>query len=197
MNGVYGKAATGLQDASWAKNAEVARIGAAGEERMQGLLNSFRAQAAVFHDLRIPITGFKANIDHIVVSGKNVLIIDTKSWQPGFYWTLGGVNRRGAKRVKHTEKDQAWVQRAVSSFLEGTGAKVQTPLVAVFPSRAGKANTSFMRVPGAVVVQAGTITSRIERFIGVRPADDAITSRLMTLVTKAPLHPAAGMEHGF
>lgn len=197
MNGVYGKAGTGLQDTSWAVNADVARAGAVAEERMQGLLDSFRQQAAVFHDLRIPIKGFRANIDHVIVSGRHVLVIDTKNWQPGFYWSLGGVNRRGLTRVKHTEKDQAWVQRALTSFLAGTGATVHTPLVAVFPSRAGRANTTFMRVPGATVVPAETITHRVERFIGVKPSDDAITRKLTTLVTKAPLRPVAGMEHGF
>ena len=197
MNGVYGKAGTGLKNTSWAVNADVARIGAAGEERMQGLLDSFRLQAAVFHDLRIPIPGFKANIDHVIVSGRDVLVIDTKNWMPGFYWSLGGTNRRGLKRVKYTEKDQAWVQRALTTFLAGTGAKVRTPIVAVFPSREGKANTTFMRVPGATVVPAGSITGHVERFIGVKPSDDAITSRLMTLVTNSPLRPAAGMEHGF
>ena len=39
-------------------------------------------KAAVLHDLRIPIPGFKANIDHAVVSGRSVLLIDSKMWKP-------------------------------------------------------------------------------------------------------------------
>ncbi|OOP59265.1 hypothetical protein BMF89_21285 [Arthrobacter sp. SRS-W-1-2016] len=49
------------------------------------MLNGFGKKAAVLHDLRIPLPGFKANIDHAIVSGKSVLLIDSKMWKPGFY----------------------------------------------------------------------------------------------------------------
>lgn len=73
MNGIYGRAATGLQDSSWAVNDGVAKVGAKGEQKTEVLLNGFGKKAAVLHDLRIPIPGFKANVDHAVVSGKSVL----------------------------------------------------------------------------------------------------------------------------
>ncbi|MEN8584697.1 nuclease-related domain-containing protein [Burkholderia sp. RS01] len=56
-------------------NESVAKIGAKGEQKTEVLLNSFGKNAAVLHDLRIPIPGFKANVDHAVVSGKSVLLI--------------------------------------------------------------------------------------------------------------------------
>ncbi|WP_454698237.1 nuclease-related domain-containing protein [Arthrobacter humicola] len=70
MNGFYGRAATGLQDSSWAVNKNVARIGTKGEQKTEALLNGFGKKAAVLHDLRIPIPGFKASVDHAIVSGK-------------------------------------------------------------------------------------------------------------------------------
>lgn len=85
-SGVYGRAAAGLQDTSRAVNENVAKIGAKSEQKTEVLLNGFAKKAAVLHDLRIPLPGFKANIDHAVVSGKSVPLIDFKMWKPGFYW---------------------------------------------------------------------------------------------------------------
>jgi hypothetical protein len=47
MNGIYGRAATGLQDSSWAVNDSVAKIGARGEQKTETLLNGFGKKAAV------------------------------------------------------------------------------------------------------------------------------------------------------
>src|SRR3954453_8392557 len=98
-NGIYGTAAAGLNNAAWARNQDVADIGAAGEKRTAQILDGFAGKAAILHDLRIPIPGISANIDHVVVSGRRVLILDSKVWKPGIYWSLGGANRRGFERV--------------------------------------------------------------------------------------------------
>lgn len=194
MNGIYGRAATGLQDASWAKNAEVARIGATGETRTASELAVFGNQAAVFHDLRVPIPGFKSNIDHIVVTGKKVLLIDTKVWKPGIYWTLFGSSRRGLERVKHVDKGQDWLIRAMETFLAGTGAKVSKVNIAVWPSGAGNVNTAFLKIPGVNVMPAAEIRRFVERNLTPGPSDDVITTRLRTLVTGPPLRRAAGSD---
>lgn len=187
MNGIYGHAATGLRDAGWAVNEQVARIGASGEQKTAGVLDGFAARAAVLHDLRVPIPGFRSNIDHIVVSGKRVLIIDSKVWKPGFYWTLFGVNRRGFERVDHTAKDQSYVHRAMAGYLKGTGAKIGKPVVAVWPSRQGHPVTSWLlTVPGAHVVPAAGLASLVKDFTGKAPADPVIVNRLRELLVRQP-----------
>lgn len=185
MNGIYGRAATGLQDTSWAVNEAVAKMGVKGEKKSEEVLNRFGDHAAVMHDLRIPIPGFKANIDHVIVSGKRVMILDSKMWKPGFYWTLSGTNRRGLEKVPHTAKDQGYVQRAIISHLSGTGAEVGAPKLAVWPSREDKGlNLALLKVPGASVF-AGTALARVvRRFIGRTPADDLIVARLATLLVQ-------------
>lgn len=185
VNGIYGRAATGLQDTSWAVNEAVARMGAKGEKKSEALLNRFGETAAVMHDLRLPIPGFKANIDHIIVSGKRVLILDSKMWKPGFYWTFSGTNRRGREKVPHTAKDQGYIQRAVISHLAGTGAEVGVPKLAVWPSREGqKLSLWLLRVPGAGVIAGTALAGVVGKFIGRRPADDQIVKRLATLLVQ-------------
>lgn len=192
MNGVFGRPATGLKDASWAKNETVARIGASGEVRTAAELDVFGSQAAVFHDLRVPIPNFKSNIDHVVVTGKRVLIIDTKVWKPGFYWTLGAAGRRGLKRFDYLEKDQTWLLEAVERYLAGTGAKIQPVHIAVWPHGPGKVNTTFLKIPGAKVIPASKVRDLVELNLARTPSDHAITSRLRSLVVGPPLRPAAG-----
>lgn len=195
VNGIYGRPATGLKkDSSWAKNEAVARIGASGEVRTAEELNIFSSQAAVFHDLRVPIPKFASNIDHVIVTGKKVLLIDTKVWKPGFYWTLGAAGRRGLKRFDHLEKDQTWLVQAVERYLQGTGAKVLPVHIAVWPHGTGKVNTTFLKIPGAKVVAAAGLRALVERNLERSPSSTEITSRLRTLVVGPPLRPAAGSE---
>ena len=126
MNGIFGRAATGLQDSSWAVNENVAKIGAKGEQKTEALLNGFGKKAAVLHDLRIPIPGFKANIDHAIVSGKSVLLIDSNMWKPGFYWSTLGY-RRGWEKTPHIDKSQEYVAtRATSCHRPGSRAQQAT-----------------------------------------------------------------------
>ncbi|GAA4032867.1 hypothetical protein GCM10023063_15270 [Arthrobacter methylotrophus] len=185
-NGIYGRAATGLQDTSWAVNENVARIGAKGEQKTEGLLNGFAKKAAVLHDLRIPLPGFKANIDHAVVSGKSVLLIDSKMWKPGFYWSMLGY-RRGWEKTPHIGKSQEYVSNAMNAFLQGTGAKVLTPRLVVWSSRDGQPLSTWMlNVPGAEVVNGLRIVPFMRSFVRGGSADPAIVRRLQELLVKAP-----------
>ncbi len=49
--------------------------------------------------------GFKANVDHTIVSGKSVLLIDSKIWKPGFY----GSPQRGQPPCVQTP--QLWLTK--------------------------------------------------------------------------------------
>lgn len=197
MNGSYGRAATGLtNDASFAANAGAAKAGAEGEVKTAAILDGFSLKAAILHDLRVPIPGFKANIDHVVVSGKRVLIIDTKVWKPGFYWTLFGKNRRGTERVPHTEKDLGYIQQSLITHLRGTGAVVSTPHLAIWSSRKNSTPSFWLlRVPGARLLNGEALLGFVKGFIGREAADPVITRKLMELrVRKAP--PAPARTHG-
>jgi hypothetical protein len=186
MNGIYGRAATGLQDTSWAVNENVAKIGAKGEQKTEVLLNGFAKKAAVLHDLRIPIPGFKANIDHAIVSGKSVLLIDSKMWKPGFYWSLLGY-RRGWEKTPHIGKPQEYVSRTMTTFLQGTGARVLTPKLVVWSSRDGQPlSTWLLTVPGAEVVNGLRIVPAVKAFVRGGSADPAIVRKLQELLVKAP-----------
>ena len=133
-----GVAGGGLDNASWAAKASAARVGQAGQRRTANILDSTvsrRGGATVLHDLTIP--GSRANVDHVVVVGRTVWVIDTKVWAPGFYWRVGSRAYRGAERFEPAEKKTTSLAvTRLRSYLErrGVAADFATPTVVVWPS---------------------------------------------------------------
>lgn len=184
---VHGTAGAGLVDAAWAANPTVARIGRDGEIRTARLLEEHRPNnTAVLHDLAVPAAGYTANIDHAVVSGNRVLLIDTKAWRAGRYWTLLGVNRRGWQRFDHARtRAPAMARDRIARMLASRGipAIVVTPLVAVWPSSStGTVNVRWLRMNGCTPITAQTLPRRIRRIIGNRPPDPRVLNALADLV---------------
>lgn len=199
---VLGRAGAGLDNAAWAKNDAVARIGKSGEVKTAAVLDELAHRdggPTVLHDLRIPIPGISANIDHVVVSGRTVHLIDAKVWKPGFYWTLGGRTFRGMSRFAPAEKKtMPMAVDAINRHLSGrrVGAKVARPMLVVWPSSAhGSSSFWAMVSPGARVVDGAAFTARVRRLVGTKPADPAVVTALAPLVNglasrTAPAAPA-------
>lgn len=103
---VYGAPAASLEDAAWTQRT-AARIGAGGELRTAHVLDALAARpggVTVLHDLDIPLPGFAANIDHAVISGRQVTIVDSKVWRAGIYRTRDGVTTRSGKPAPFADK---------------------------------------------------------------------------------------------
>ena len=184
---VHGTAGAGLVDATWAANPTVARIGRDGEIRTARLLNDHRpSDTAVLHDLAVPAAGYTANIDHAVVSGNRVLLIDTKAWRSGRYWTLLGGTRRGWQRFGHADtRTPAMARDRIARMLasRGIAATVLTPLVAVWPSSpTGTVSVRWLRMHGCTPIAANALPRRIRRIIGNHPADPRVLNALTELV---------------
>lgn len=198
---IIGLPGAGLSGAPpWAVNADAARIGQAGELRTAEILDAaaHRQGVTVLHDLRIPIPGITANVDHVVVSGRRVLLVDAKVWRPGVYWTVGGRTFRGLHRFAPAEKKtMQMAARAFRTFLQKRGLRgdIVWPLVVVWPSRAGTFHRALLRVPGARVIPAGQLTRVIARFAGRRPADRRVVDALSALVAAQGTHGRSHHHH--
>lgn len=189
----YGRAAGSLKDASWLSAADqgAARVGASGEQRTATLLDQIASSGAVtvLHDLRVPSSKYKANIDHVVVSGNRVFVIDSKVWKPAFYWTLNGKTRRGLSRFKPAEKQtMVVITNALEAMFAAAGvdAVVETPLLFVWPSsKRDKLTTWALTVPGARVVAGAKVAQVAERLFTGRAgkrADEAVVAQLRALL---------------
>lgn len=184
---VIGRAGTGLEGTpTWAANAEVARHGLTGERKTAEVLLHAVSKApgtVVLHDLAIPIPGFSANIDHALVSGPRVLLIDSKAWAAGFYWTAGGVTRRGL--AKFPPADKRTVELAaerIAGLLDrrAPGAELVRPVVAVWPTR-GRVSMRWAEMPGGDLVPGHQLARRASRFLDA-PADRRVVDALSKLV---------------
>lgn len=197
---VIGSAGVSLDDFhQWGDgDGSAARRGQKGEVRTAAILDPLALKdggPTVLHDLRIPLKGISANIDHAVVAGRNVLLLDTKVWRPGFYWTAGGTSRRGLTPVPHADKQtMVMAAQGVSGFLanQGIKANIVRPVVVVWPSSEAKSlHLWALSFPGANCIPASKMMTR--RGVGSallsRPwkkwvndnADPAIVRALSTL----------------
>lgn len=184
---VIGRAGTGLEGApSWAANAEVVRHGLAGERKTAAVLERAVSKApgtVVLHDLAIPIPGFTANIDHALVSGERVLLIDSKAWAAGFYWTAGGVTRRGL--AKFPPADKRTVELAadrIAGLLDrrAPAATIERSIIVVWPTR-GRVSMRWATMPGGDLVPGHHLARRASQFLDA-PADRGVINVLSKLV---------------
>lgn len=198
-DGVYGRAGGGLdsqaRQATWAANEDVARIGGEGERRTAALLDQYASHEgiAVLHDLFIPTHRITANIDHVVVVGTTIHLIDTKVWKPGRYWTLFGRTRRGWARFPYADKKtMAYAGEDIGFFLQSRGIEdftIARPLLVVWPSSTvGALHLSRLRVPGADAMSGDRFATYAQRHFakrllgGAAPADDRIVAALADLL---------------
>jgi hypothetical protein len=127
---VFGHAGGSLVGASWAANDAVARVGRRAELQSAVVLDRLASRPdgpTVLHDLAIPIPGISANIDHVVVSGQRVLIIDSKGWKPARYWSVGGATFRGFRRFEHAKtRTLGMAHQALTGYLRGRGCPRRT-----------------------------------------------------------------------
>jgi|GEM_PF-1884179 len=173
---VVGTAGASLQRGAktWAANDDVVRVGRTGELLTAVRLGDLAARPggpSVVHDLSMP--GTNANIDHAVVSGRTVTIIDSKTWEPGTYFALFGRVFRGGRRAKHADKAAVAWQRARAAKVVGAAGTVARPVVVVWPSNESRPiNVRWLRLRGVKIVAGPSLTmGRLARLTGSRSAD--------------------------
>lgn len=175
-----------LRDASWAVSQRAARVGRAAETRTGEVLADLahaEGGPTVLHDLDVPVRGSRANIDHVVVAGTTVLIVDSKAWKPGFYWSALGRSFRGVSRFAPAEKGTMGFLRDALARHLGDRATVVEPVVAVWPSSGDAAPRLWaLRVPSARVVRATRLRRAVRRALPRKPADPRVVAALARLV---------------
>lgn len=171
-------------------------IGAVAERGTGRLLKKAPTGVQVLHDLTIP--GSRANIDHAVITGTTVLLIDTKAWQPGWYITLFGTTWRKWKPWKDAKgknpADKLTMQLAAERIGPKLPANTQLRSVIVVHSskKSGTCRISLYRPKAA---KAWT-PAKLERWVSglSEPADPAITQALLRFVKQRAGTSAVGPD---
>lgn len=203
---VIGRPGAGLDAAGWAASGTVAATGREGELKTGSVLDRLASShgPVVLHDLRIPAPGARANIDHAVVAGRAVWLIDSKHWAPGFVWgrararhgRIGGRAvtwgvRRGAEPFPAAAKlagtwNPGRVAAVVSEYLAEQAAAVGTvrSLIVAWPTRYdARLSLWALSVPHARVIHGERFARVAGRTIGTDRAEPVIVRALARLVT--------------
>jgi hypothetical protein len=179
---IFGTPGGGLEDApSWAANADVAEQGRRGELATGAILDTIAADTpgpTVLHDVMLHA---KANIDHILISGTDVYLIDAKVYAPGLLWTLGGRTRRGTSEFPYPDKETMERARAsVEKTLRASAAEEWTvhALLTIWPSR-GRVRALHFRPRGCdFVIGKSAITRRLTQSAAA-PADLTVEQAIL------------------
>lgn len=146
---VLGIGGSGLVNAEWTANKKVAALGQRGEVATARILNQIARTPGgptVLH--HVTPDGSQADVDHMVISGNHVLLVDSKAWKPATYWTIGGTHRRSFSLIRHEiaeyvptldyiERSRRRVER--TAHAAGiTDIIVDGPFFAIWPSVDGK-----------------------------------------------------------
>ena len=163
-----------------------AHVGHKGERFTYDELNKLFARnltTYVFHDLALP--GWKtANLDHAICHGNRVVIVDSKCWAPGRYWTRGDAVYRGFSRFEAAEEIR--LPRIANELGEFLGMEVTvTPLVVIWPSHPGRISTRLpglsLRLPGETAYCLGrNLGTVLRRLLG--PVEEETPQRALELL---------------
>ena len=165
-----------------------AKVGAKGERfTLDELMKLFERaeETVVFNGLSLP--GWEsADADHVVLRGNRAVVVDSKCWAPGRYWSSGKSIFRGRKRFSPAEQiNLTRIANELTAYLE---LDVQ-PLVVVWPSRPGRIATRrplfSLRMPDATPYCIGRdLASTLRRLLGPEdlPFDSEAFKRLRALV---------------
>lgn len=174
---VIGVGGSGLVDADWAASKFVAKLGRQGEVRTAQILNDVARRPGgptVFHHLTPD--GSTADIDHILIAGNDLHMIDSKVWKPAAYWTFRGTHRRSfslmkteiAENLPTPEKIHRARQR-LADQLEATGitgVNICGPHYVIWPSReGGTVNTTMLDLGAGTSIVPGSSFDRFARRI--------------------------------
>lgn len=188
---VIGVGGSGLVDASWAASKFVAELGRRGEIWTATILNAAArvpGGPTVLH--HVQAAGSSADIDHVLVTGKVVTLIDSKVWKPATYWTLGGVHRRSSSLLSHEVAPNVPVygdiersRHRLRLTLEQAGiadAELVGPVFVVWPSKDGGAvGTQMLNLgPGTRVIPGAQLERTVRRWARNGPADRRIVEAI-------------------
>jgi hypothetical protein len=183
----YGTPGGSLQKGrnSWASSQRNAQAGLKGEQRCAAMLAKLPDNVVVIHDVKIP--GSAANVDHVIVVGRKVFLVDAKLWRPEFFWSAFGMSFSGWKRFALADKKTMLL--ALSRFKRSIpAAKFAQPKICVLTSDARRpANVTFLRVPGCHALNEKDF-ERFLRKIGRRKtkADPEIVRKIVRFAHQKP-----------
>jgi len=173
-----------------------ARIGRMGELRTAHWLDELTAgtSARVFHGLRIPGVEYDTDVDHALLMGRQLILIDSKLWRPGIYFRFGGHIWRfsGHRFARFPQAESRNMEMARDRYRIALGHLVRIDAITVVHSSQDGKRCRFVSklghgIPIGEERRFGARLARMARWAG--PPDPAIIDHLNKLL-RAPARTA-------
>jgi hypothetical protein len=177
--GVVGEA--GKHDVRMQKKfgAQRSELGNKGEQLTSAQLDAVirsRPQAAVFHRIKLPKRR-GVDVDHVIVAGTTVVVIDSKLWKGGTYWRVGPYVFRGLSYYKPASKTSLGFEVAELKKLLPRKARLRA-----FVAAWGGKKRIFCRAPGGhPIVPGGLVANRVVAMLPEASPDPEILSAMLRL----------------
>lgn len=140
----------------------------------------------VLNNLRFPKQSIKANIDHVLVAGSRVLVIDSKRLHPGTYAgdSPKTLTRNGAPSDNIKTKTGITATNLLRGYLTDrhTQPSMDLPLLVLWPSSPGVIDHGRLRLPGVRTTTGPALYNFVICNQLFAPADPAIVNKLRQLV---------------
>lgn len=112
---IFGVPGKGLNDASHFTESSI-KSGIEGEVKTAEIIDKFVENSTncyAFHSLKWPMSSTEADVDHVIVCGNNILILDSKNWtQKGLYaFGFDGNVTLDSKKYYYGYKPKVFVAR--------------------------------------------------------------------------------------
>ncbi|RZQ63800.1 J domain-containing protein [Amycolatopsis suaedae] len=140
-----------------------------GEQLTAGMLSRYLTRLPgirVFHSLAWPDSVF-ADIDHAVLAGRRLVLIESKVWPPGHYALDGGVLWRNGNRFRGGESRLADGIRAYQEMLPDVEIR---GAVLVYPNRLGEVTAEPVGDQLAPPMTPEQFVTEIGDWLAARPA---------------------------
>ncbi|ARD42511.1 nuclease-related domain-containing protein [Actinomyces gaoshouyii] len=178
---VYGRAGENLSSFS----GDAGRGGQERGRRAEGdtaeLLDAWAERGlTVFHSVRV--RGGAADIDHVLVGARGVVLVDTKAWKPGVYLTVGSRTYRWVHGRALPERfppgESTSLERSARQMRQA-GIPVVGAVVAVWSTGSDRAVLGLARYPGARRITAAHRAVRVAgRLAGGGAADPTLVAQV-------------------
>lgn len=157
--------------------------GARGEELTASLLEQVSATGCyVQHSVRV--NHGRADVDHVVIGRRGLVIIDSKCLRPGTYITIMGrtwaLSKWRLRRAAHLDSTSLF--RSAQDMRDHQ-IKVRGVLVCPHASRAGRVRTLLARYVGARYVSPESLTNKVLRLAGAGAPDPETMSLFASWVS--------------
>jgi DnaJ domain/Nuclease-related domain len=157
----WGDPGAGLWDAEEKFGGARVEQGISGERKTATALETLYdiPGVRVFHGMRFPAANTQADVDHFVVCGNKIAIIDSKSWTPARYeWSpYGAILENGGKRERNVD---ALVHSSEKYKQIFAGCEVRS-WVLIHPSDSGRADRLVLDNAYATSIILGSAQSTL------------------------------------